>query len=389
MKRILSVLLIAALCLSLTACGSFTDLTEDDFGDDLRIGIVSTTDADDSYSEAAAFHEQILSAVKSLGLTEQQLSVRDDISTTNSALAEEAIETCLKEGCSIIFGTSAGFATAMKNKAAAYPDVTFVGLGDPDSSLTNYYAFHIKMYEGAYLSGLIAGIQSKEGKLGMIAPAAVNDPQTCQIANAFLLGARVQKPEATLTLLSTGAAESESKEREAVTALKEAGCDMLLIATKGSKAVEAATDAGMKCFTMYTMPDTSNEAVLYSVMPRLTDVFVDTVQAVLSEQPPYFTNMYVGYRDGLLHCRAGTVSSEEVVGDTYVLPGAVQNLMLTEEWDVFSGEAVQWKLGELTRIPAAVKNAAGEQKIAASAGAPSYETLSAMTWLMEGVTVKE
>lgn len=389
MKRVLSLLLIAVLCLSMTACG-FGDPTPEEINfETLKVGVICTTDEEDDATEAAAYTEQILTAVKGVGLEKDQVIVYTDVSTTNSALAEEAIEECIREGCAVIFGTSTGFETAMKAKAAAYPRVTFVGLGSADSTLSNYFAFRIKMYEGAYLSGLIAGIQSKEGKLGMIAPAGATDAETCQIANAFLLGARVEKPAATLTLISTGAAQSESKEDAAVKTLQDAGCDMVLIATKGSAARTAAVDADMKVFTLSTMPDANTTALLYSVMPRLTDMFVDTMQMVLSDEAPYFNDMYVGYADGFLQCQAGSSTSEdENVGDTYVLPGAVQRLMVTGNWDVFSGEALDWELGELTKKPAAVKDAEGNEKIAASTGVPTKDTLDGMTWLAEGITVK-
>ncbi len=395
MKRVLALLLVLLLCVSFTACRfadkddttptTKTTKEDKDDGIELRIGVISTGEEDDDYSEAAAFKEQIRTAATNLGVGKKYLSIHDDISTTNSALAEEAIDACIKDKCRIIFATSSAFEGSMKKKAAAHPDVIFVGLGDADSTLQNYFAFRIKTYEGAYLCGLIAGIQTESNKLGMIAPTDKTNAETCQIANAFLLGAQVEEPEATLTLMPVGATASESKKEAAVQTLKGFGCDMVLITTKDDTAVEAAIEEDMKVFTMYTMPDEENQAVLYSVMPRLTDVFIDTMQAVLSKQTPYFNDMYVGYMDGFLTCRAG--SSTELIGDTYVLPSAAEQLMMVEEWDAFSGEALDWELGELTRKPAPIKAADGSEKIAASAGAPTAQTLNGMTWLMQGVTV--
>lgn len=390
MKRFAALLLIAVLCLSMTACRAKIDPTPAEINyDTLKVGVICTSNAEDETSEAAAFTEQIYSAIKGIGIEDAQVMVRSDISTTNSALAAEAIEECVQGGCAIIFGTSTGFADAMKVKAKEYPRVTFVGLGDADSSLSNYYAFRIKMYEGAYLCGLVAGIQSENGKLGMIAPAGETDPETCQIANAFLLGARVENPDATLTLIPTDAAQSDSKEDAAVTTLKNAGCDMVLISTKGTRALNAATTNGMTVFTLYTSPAETNESVAYSVMPRLTDMFTDTMQSVLSEIEPYFDNMYVGYADGFLNCVAGSSGSREVIGDTYVLPGEVQSLMMKGTWEVFSGVSLNWELGELTIVPTAIKASDGSEKIAASKGAPAGATLSGMTWLTQGITVQK
>lgn len=389
MKRFIALILATLLCLSMAACSG--DPTPADINyDTLKVAVICASSDEEEYSEAAAYLKQLETAASMVGIKKNQLVLYNEVSITNSALAEEAIEECIQEGCAIIFGTSEGYATAMKNLAKKYPRVSFVGLGEADKALDNYYAFRIKTYEGAYFCGLVAGIRSESGVLGMIAPKGKEDIETCQIANAFLLGARVTNAKATLNLISVDAARSATKEEEAVKALDALKCDMVLITTRGDAARTCAAKEGMIALNMYTDPAQEDANVLYSVMPRFGDVFADAMQAILSDAKPYYTDKYFGYVDGLLTCTAGSIMDKEsTYGDIYVLPGEIQSVLFKGEWDVFSGEAFTWKKGKLTAKPAAIKDTEGNEKIAASAGIPSDKTLTAMDWLMEGITVKE
>lgn len=385
MKRIFCILIAALLCLSMAACKTVGDPTPAEINEKtLKVGIICATDEKTAGSEAAAYREQLFVACRNTGLLDDQMMVKSNVSVVNSALAEEAIEECVRAGCAIVFGTAPGFETALKNKAAQYPRVTFVGLGNADATLPNYYAVQLKLYEGAYFCGLVAGVTTETNKLGLLAQNA-DSVETRQIANAFLLGARVANPDATVEIAATDVVSSDSREQNAVLNLKSAQCDVVLVALHSATAVKNVTDNRLMALSLSTRPVGENEYFLYSATPRLTDWFVDTIFGVLDKTKPYYNDMSVGYADGFIDWQAGSVT--EWKGDAQLIPSKVQTYMNKNGWDPFSGVALTYSLGELTAAPAAVKDAAGEQKIAPSAGAPSRETLDGMNWLAEGVSV--
>lgn len=385
MKRLVAFLLCIILCLSMAACRQQPDPTPVETNEEtLKVGIICTSDPADPYSEAAAYTAQLKEALGYMGVEETALVVHHSVSTSNSALAQEAIEACVQEGCAVIFGTSEGYAQAMQTKAQAYPRVTFVGLGTPVSSIPNYFAVRLKMYAGAYLCGIVAAFRSESGKLGLIASADTTNAETCQIANAFLLGAQLQNPDATLTVV---AAATQADEAAAVEKLKTAGCDAALVSNAISTTAELVQMNGMIPLTLYTTQAQKDNFAAYSASPYLINLFADTLQCVLAAETPYYNNRYLGMADGFMQTYTGFFGEREPEGDIEVLPDAVRRQMMSGKFDPFSGQTLHWELGELTATPTALKDAAGAEKIAAGAGTPTGAVLFGMTWLIAGITV--
>lgn len=386
MKRIIALLFAVCLCLGLTACGDPipAELTLKN----LKIAVICSGVEEEDYSAAAAILDQLESAGTSTGLKKNQLTFYSEVSINNIALAEEAIEECVLEGNALIFSTNEQYAPAMKRMAEKYPRVTFIGLGDADPSLKNYFAFHIKMYEGAYLCGLTAGMQSEKGKLGLLVSTPETDPETCQIANAFLLGAQVINKKATLDVYCINTTKSDAAAESAIQALHNNGCDTVLIAAESAKALETAQKNNMHITTLFLDAAQKHGSVTYAAIPRFTDVFVDGIQAVLTENgTPYFNDGYYGCGDSVLSCSSGSFADKEISGDIYLLPDTALSALFKADQDVFSGVQGKWKNGVFTTSPAAITDANGNEKIAAGAGKPTKETLDGMTWLIEGIVL--
>ena len=86
-------------------------------------------------------------------------------------------------------------------------------------------SFYGRTYESQYLCGMAAGAASKSGKLGFVAanPFGVVN----WTINAFALGAQKMNPNATVTVIYTGAWNDPVKERAAAAALIEQGADVI------------------------------------------------------------------------------------------------------------------------------------------------------------------
>ncbi len=135
-----------------------------------------------------------------------------------------AAEKFISRGYNIIIGTAFGYSDTFKQLAAKYPKVAFL-----DASGTvngpNLQSFYGRTYESQYLCGMAAAAASKTGKLGFVAanPFGVVN----WTINAYELGAKQINPNATTTVIFTGAWNDPVKERAAATALADQGVDVI------------------------------------------------------------------------------------------------------------------------------------------------------------------
>lgn len=379
MKRFFCILLAICFVISLTACGDPTPQKIDE--ETVKVVLVCAGDLEEETSMAAMYEEQLETAAQMIGLDEEQYAVCDGVSDKNSALAEDAIKAYIKAGYSVVFGTETGYAQAMKNLAAEYPRVTFVQIGDADETLPNYYAYRVKTYEGAFLCGLVAGEFSENGKLGMIVDD-LDDVENHQLANAFLLGAQVRRPSATL-MVGSG---KNGDYTEALSKIAKDECNGVLIAVDDKQTVNFAKTGGLQVYTMCGRP--SDEDVLYRVNVQHTTQLVDTLQEMLSQKTPRYNNTAVGYADGFLRCE-NTNGDGDFVMQAYMLSDAAKTYLKKGEWNVFAGVKLAWDgtVNTFAESPAAVKDTDGTVRIPAGAGTPTAETLNGMDWWMQGITV--
>ena len=142
----------------------------------------------------------------------------------NAAAVKPAVELFIDRGHNIILGSAFGYSDAFKELAEKYPDVVFLNPAGTTNG-DNLMSYYGRTYESQYLCGMAAGAISKTGKLGFVAAnpfGLVN-----WTVNAFAMGAREMNPDATLTVVFTGAWNDPVKERAASEALAEQGIDVI------------------------------------------------------------------------------------------------------------------------------------------------------------------
>lgn len=155
-----------------------------------------------------------------------------------SDIMEEQIESPMQllidNNCSIVFTNGYG---DIRDLARAYPNIEFCQVSNdpyPEAeALPNYHTFKGEIYEGRYVSGVIAGLKLKalidageirpeEARLGYV--AAYPYPEVISGFSAFILGARSVVPQATLRVRSIDTWNSFTKEKQAATKLLDEGC---------------------------------------------------------------------------------------------------------------------------------------------------------------------
>lgn len=214
--------------------------------------------------------------------------------------ATQVIEDLVKDGNKIIFATSFGFGTALKDLAAKYPDVHFEHATGAETApnLATYYG---ASEDTIYLTGMAAGAASKSGKIGFVAPFPI--PEVIRHINAFALGAQATHPGATVQVIWTNSWFDPTKEGQNAKSLIANGVDVLASGQDSPATGQAAAEAkpplpfvGYDSDQSANFPDNWLTASLYDWGPY----YEGRVQATLDGT--WTTGSYYGgVSDGFVH----------------------------------------------------------------------------------------
>jgi basic membrane protein A len=158
------------------------------------------------------------------------IKIKEEEMVPETVAAQKTMESMINlDGVKLLFPTSFGyFDPHILKMAAKYPKVNFLhcgGLyteGKHPKNVGSYFGY---IDEAEYVSGIVAGLTSKSGKLGFIAAKPI--PQVLRNINSFTLGARSVNPKATTTVIFTGDWSMPVKEAEAANSLIDQGIDVL------------------------------------------------------------------------------------------------------------------------------------------------------------------
>ena len=252
-KKVLSLVLalamLSGLAIAFTSCnggGAKSDMTEAplteviltkdfDIPSDFKLGVICLHD------EASTYDLNFINGVEKiktlLGLTNEQVIYKKDI--PESALCTEAAEDLVDQGCKIVFANSFGHESFLLQAAINNPDVQFchaTGTMAHDAGVANFHNAFASIYEGRYLAGVAAGLKLNEmiangkitadkAKMGYV--GAFTYAEVMSGYTAFYLGAKSVCPTVTMDVQFTGSWYDEIKEKEAATALINAGCVLI------------------------------------------------------------------------------------------------------------------------------------------------------------------
>lgn len=150
---------------------------------------------------------------------------------------ETALRELVGEGCSLIFTTSYGYSDTVKRVAGEYPQVQFCQATGANANeapvYENYHTFMGHIYEGRYVTGIVAGMKLKEMiEEGLISEeealagyvAAYPYPETISGYTAFFLGIRSVVPTARMLVEYTDSWSNYKLEKNAAKRLIARGC---------------------------------------------------------------------------------------------------------------------------------------------------------------------
>lgn len=148
-----------------------------------------------------------------------------------------ALQELVDAGCELIFTTSYGYGETTKKFAELYPEVEFCQAtcanANDEPKLENYHTFMGAIYQGRYISGVVAGMKIKElidagvltnkqAKVGYV--GAYPYAEVISGYTAFFLGVRSVVPEAEMKVKYTNTWSSYALEKACAEELIQDGC---------------------------------------------------------------------------------------------------------------------------------------------------------------------
>ena len=177
--------------------------------------------------------------------------------------------TYARQGYNLIFGHGFQFSESFQTVAKEFPNVKFIvvngSVTGPNLASTNF-----KFGELGYFSGMTAGMVTKSGKVGVVAP--MEAPTVTADIDTFKEGVKAANPNASVAVTYVGSWDDIPKAKEAANALLSKGNDVLLVMGNSFSigVFQAAKDAKAKAIGWvsdqnFMAPDTIITSGLQSV----------------------------------------------------------------------------------------------------------------------------
>jgi basic membrane protein A and related proteins len=195
------------------------------------------------------------------------------LETNSAAEHPESFRALGRKGFDLVFGHGYEFQNAVLDAAARYPKTQFVTTSGSRIG-SNVAPLVFELEEPAYLLGMLAAMESRTGKAGLI--GAVQLPPIASTFLAFRKGARSIDPDFEVREVYTGLSNAEETRLAALT-LAEEGCDVLMhqLSAQGPAVIEVCRERDLRCFgTSRGQNDLAPEVMVASVVIDVPEAFV-------------------------------------------------------------------------------------------------------------------
>lgn len=355
MKKLLSTVVASVLlCASLlTGCAtvpveSVPSQTVSD--DDFLVGMVVYESKRSESGYTYTHIRAVMEAMEAVGLDpDKDLKIRDNIIDADQALRAN-IEDLVVMGCDIIIGTSYEYADTFAELAEQYPEVVFCNAAGVISNSTNYINYSGRIYQAFYLAGIAAGYKSLDVEtedIGFVSSWGTKHAQTCADVNAFALGALAVNPEATIHVYSVDSwSDPDAEYRAAQTLVSRYHCGIIAQDCDSAEPQILAEEDGIfGCGYSYDMSEDAPEAHLTAPVINWEVYYELALRTAMNESAAseFVSNMggnYFGsFTEGFIDITPLTDNNVPEAAEAIEL---ARVLMISGEWDVFSGIALEF-----------------------------------------------
>ncbi len=385
MKKLLSVLVA-----SVVMCGALfagcADTGSDSVeggntGSDFTVGAIYINSQNDTAGYTYAHHKGITTAMENLGLSvADNLKIIDNVPEDDEQVMT-AIEQLAGQGCDIIFGISFGYLNAFAEAAEEYPDIVFchaTGYLSNDTNFNNYFG---RIYQARYLAGIAAGYKSLEignNDLGYVSAWGTEYAETCSGINAFTLGVLSVNPDAVVHVKEISTWGDQELERQAAEVLITTyGCGVIAQHCDSAQPQIVANEQGVYgCGYNSDMSVEAPDAHLTAPVWNWDVFYQLAMETAMNESSAseFVSNIggnyYGGLSEGMVDISPLTDNNAPEAAEAIAL---ARDLMVSGEWDVFSGTALRFsgEAGSVTVEQVRMDLMDNENNIIVDGGEPS------------------
>lgn len=285
---------------STEASAQTSDLKQTDISkDDMKVGVLYISDPSEGSGYSYTHDLGIQGMQENLGLNSDQIE-RKIVDDSDAAATEKAIKECIDDGCKIIFTTSWGYMETTSEMAEQYPDVYFshgTGYLSNGKNFNNYFG---RIYQARYLSGIVAGMNTKSNKIGYVAAQDSSNSEVTGGIDAFAIGVESVNPDAKIYVVVTNSWYDADKEKAASEQLLDMGCDVMAQHCDTAYPQTLAQDRGV--YGIGYNSDMSKEtpnSCLTSVIWNWSAYYTSAVKSVMNGTWDG-SNYYGGMAEGLV-----------------------------------------------------------------------------------------
>lgn len=286
--------------------------------DEIKVGVLHLTDPAEGSGYTYTHDLGIQGMQQNLGLSDGQIVRRINVDDTDENAIRTAIQECIDEGCHIIFTTSWGYMETTAAMAEEYPDVYFshgTGYLSNGKNFNNYFG---RIYQARYLSGIVAGMNTRTNKIGYVAAMDSSNSEVTGGIDAFALGVYAVNPDAEIYVKVTNSWYDPEAEEAAAKTLLDMDCDVLAQHCDTAYAQTMAQERGVYSIGYNSdMSKEAPEACLCSVIWNWSAYYTAAVQSVIDgtwDGSNYYGGMsenLVGITSPADFCADGTVEKVE------------------------------------------------------------------------------
>lgn len=194
--------------------------------EDIKVGVLYISDPAEGSGYSYTHDLGIQGMQENLGLSSDQI-VRKIVDDSDAQATEASIREWIDEGCNVIFSTSWGYMETTAAMAEEYPDIYFshgTGYKSNGKNFNNYFG---RIYQARYLSGIVAGMNTKSNLIGYVAAQDSSNSEVTGGIDAFAIGVASVNPDAKINVIITNSWYDPEKEEAASRQLLDMGCDVM------------------------------------------------------------------------------------------------------------------------------------------------------------------
>ncbi len=389
MKKLLSVLLAMAMLLTcmvaFSACG---DEAANNSGEltleNVKVGAIYITSQNDTAGYTFAHHNGITTAMKKLGIPAENLYIVDNVAEDDTAVAN-AIDTLAGKGCNIIFGISFGYLNAMNDAAAKeeYANIAFSHATGYLANETNFNNYFGRIYQARYLAGIAAGLKTLElgnNAVGYVSAYGTEYAETCSGINAFAMGVNSVNPDAKVYVKTINAWADETMEKQAAESLVNT-YNVCVIAQHCDSAQPQLVAANAGIFGCGYNSDMTAQAPNSHITAPVWNwdvYYAEAIKAAVNAPASEFVKNIGIYYGGLKEdfVDVSPVNAAAASAGTEELVALVKELIISGEWDVFSGVKLSYTQdaeGNWTIVKTDADLVTNTGEVIVAAGGPSVD----------------